>query len=255
MSYSADAPWRITAQAQSLLGVPSDGIWGPRTDAAYNIASQSTRARIDRSLAEANLSVYAVRRVTTQVSRPSAATVSPRVVKASEQARRETLPTLARPGSNWLTLEQLTPVLSAATQGLQHATLDRMIRKLKLEAAQRKINGVIHYDTRSQNGRYRGLFQMGEKAWRDVIHRLGRPYAEVFDPAVNARAAALYIENNVDVVRKLGYKGPITDDVIYAMHNQGATGFMQMRGGRTIEGDQSAAARRVIARATAPQVG
>ena len=255
MSYSADAPWRITAQAQSLLGVPSDGIWGPRTDAAYNIASQSTRARIDRSLAEANLSVYAVRRVTTQVSRPSAVTVSPKAVKASEQARRETLPTLAKPGDNWLTLEQLTPVLSAATQGLQYATLDRMIKKLNLEAAKRTINGVTYYNTRSQNGSFRGLFQMGWKAWKDVEPQLGHSYAEVFDPAVNARAAALYVENNVKSVRKMGYKGPITDDVVYAMHNQGAAGFMQVRGGRAIEGNQSAAARRVIGRATVPQYG
>lgn len=255
MSYKADAPWRITAQAQSLLGVPSDGIWGPRTDAAYNIASQSIRARIDESLAEVNLSVYAVRRVTTQVSRPAATSVSPGVIKASEQARRETKPTLAKPGSNWLTLEQLVPVLSAATQGLEHANLDRMIRKLKLEAGQRPINGVIHYDTHSRNGSYRGLFQMGAKAWKDIEHQLGRSYDHVFDPAVNARAAALYIENNVRVARSRGYKGPITDDVVYAMHNQGATGFVRMLQGREIEGKQSAEAQRVIARATAPYHG
>lgn len=207
-------------------------------------------------LTNENLSAYSVARVTTtvrergkEVRMPSQAdSASPKVVKP---------PVVTQVSSNsnpsgmggWMTLDQLKPVLAAATQGLEFATLDRMIKKLDLEAAKRRVNGKVEYNTNSVNGSYRGLFQMGRDAWTDIERKLGVGYDKVFDPAINARAAALYIENNVNVARRKGYTGPITDDVVYAMHNQGVSGFLRMVNGGSVKGEQSGLAKRVIANA------
>lgn len=249
MSYIPDAPWRVTVYAQQLLGVPADGVWGPRTESAYKNASQSLRARIDEALAKERLSAYSVQRVTTQVRRPGSASTPSATRVKNEEARRATAATLVSSDSGWMTFDQLRPVLLAATQGLEHATYDRMVRKLQLEAGQRRVNGVVQYNTRSVNGSYKGLFQMGAAAWKDIESRLGHKYDMVFDPAINARAAALYIENNVRVARKLGYRGPITDDVVYTMHNQGVGGFLRIVNGGKVQGKQSAAAQQIIAAA------
>lgn len=248
MSYRADTPWRITRQAQKLLGVVVDGVWGSGTQAAFDGASDDVRRQITKLLEAENLSVYSIGRVTTQVAEPKDPRVAPRPLGANAPAVKPA-PAAREGRKRWYTLAELEPSLRSATSGLAHATYDRMVRKLKLEAAQRTTNGVTEYDSNSKNGSYRGLFQMGSAAWADVQRLLGRSYDEVYDPAVNARAAALYIEFNVRAARRLGYNGPITDNVVYAMHNQGAAGFVASVGGRGVQGDQSRAARGVIASA------
>lgn len=262
MAYEADAPWRVTAQAQLMLGIVVDGVWGPETTSAYRMADASLRGRIDAVLAREQLSAYSVQRVTTSVRRPSVPfksmntstkpSVSPAVSskEAFERVRKSApVGSVANRLIGWYSEEQLRPVLSAATAGLPHATLDRMIRKLKLEAAKVSIAGVTYYNARSVNGRYRGLFQMGTAAWSDVQNKLGYTYDAVFDPAINARAAALYIENNVRVARAKGYTGPITDSVVYTMHNQGVGGFLRILNGGSVQGKQSQPAMDVIASA------
>lgn len=252
-----------------MLGVTVDGVWGVETSSAYRYADANLRGRIDAILARERLSAYSVQRVTTSVKRPGVA--SPRGL-ASGGKRMSPVPAatpktaVTRPNAyqaasgppgntasrliGWYTEEQLSPVIYAAVAGLSNATYDRMIRKLKLEAAKQSVGGVMFYNARSVNGRYRGLFQMGRAAWADIEPRLGHSYDKVFDPAINARAAALYIENNVRVARVKGYKGPITDDVVYAMHNQGVGGFLRILNGGSIQGTQSKAAKAVIERAT-----
>lgn len=253
MAYSSDAPWRLTRYAQRMLGLKEDGIWGDVTQAAYTMADANLRGRIDAALFGEGLSAYSVARVTTRVAEqvPGKFTLQPKRIVDSTLARKVvSMPDQTPKGEEgWLTLAQLQPMIVAATTGLQHATYDRMIKKLNLEAARRVRNGVTEYNSRSRSGSYRGLFQMGQAAWTDVQGKLGYTYDKVYDPVINARAAALYVENNVRVARSLGYTGPITDAVIYTMHNQGVGGFLKLVRGGEVKGKQSTAAMRVIAEA------
>lgn len=253
MAYSSDAPWRLTRSAQRMLGLEEDGIWGKTTQAAYTMADANLRGRIDAALSGEGLSAYSVARVTTRVAEqvPGKFTLQPKRVVGNTPVQKvvNTSDQTPKGEEGWLTLAQLQPVIVAATNGLQHATYDRMVKKLNLEAERRVRNGVTEYNSRSRNGSYRGLFQMGQAAWMDVQGKLGYTYDRVYHPALNARAAALYIENNVRVARALGYTGPITDAVIYTMHNQGVGGFLKLVRGGEVKGKQSNAAMRVIAEA------
>lgn len=236
-----------------MLGLKEDGIWGNATQAAYTMADANLRGRIDAALAREGLSAYSVARVTTQVTEqvPGKFTLQPKRIVGNTSIQKVVSMSDQTPkgGDGWFTLAQLQPIIVAATNGLQHATYDRMIKKLNLEAERRVRNGVTEYNSRSRNGSYRGLFQMGQNAWTDIQGKLGYTYDRVYDPALNARAAALYVENNVRVARSLGYTGPITDAVIYTMHNQGVGGFLKLVRGGGVKGKQSAAAMRVIAEA------
>lgn len=247
-------PWMLTREVQSAVGVQQDGVWGPRTDSAYYALPDVKRREIDLALTRRGYSRESLMAVTTKVTESRGSTI--RVVEAGQPVVLRTKATTGQPTANeggsesWYTFAQLEPFLRAAVSGLQFATFEIMRKKLDLEAAKRRRNGEVEYNARSVNGSYRGLFQMGRGAWSDVQSRLGYGYDQAFDPRINARAAALYVENNVRVARAKGYTGPITDDVVYTMHNQGVDGFLRiLRGGR-VRGQQSAAAKQVIARAT-----
>lgn len=248
-------PWMLTRQVQSALGVQQDGVWGQRTDSAYQALPTARKREIDAALTRRGSSRESLMAVTTKVTEGESAVL--RTTSAGRPVALRTPAAIGQPAVNegpsdsWYTLAQLEPFLRAAVSGLQFATYPIMLQKLNLEAAKRRRNGVIEYNARSVNGSYRGLFQMGRDAWSDIQARLGFGYDRAFDPRINARAAALYVENNVRVARARGYTGPITDDVVYTMHNQGVGGFMRLLRGGQIRGNQSAAARAVIARATA----
>lgn len=247
-------PWMLTRRVQSVAGVQQDGVWGPRTDSAYRALPTAKRREVDAELQRLGYSRESLMAVTTKVTEGRGAILrtssngQPVVLRTSAAVGQPT--TNEGSGNSWYTLAQLEPFLRSAVSGLQYATYPIMLKKLDLEAAKRRNRGEIEYNARSVNGSYRGLFQMGRGAWSDIQSRLGFGYDRTFDPQINARAAALYVENNVRVARTEGYTGPITDDVIYTMHNQGVGGFLRIRRGGQIEGNQSSAAKRVIARAT-----
>lgn len=116
-------------------------------------------------------------------------------------------------------------------QGLSGiSTRDFMRWKLNLEAGRKGDR----YDTRSgADTSYLGLYQHGLKAWTDVQEKGPResglasiPYRTgAFNPVFSTEAGLIYSQIVASYLRNLGYRGPITKEVLYAAYNQGAAGF------------------------------
>lgn len=131
-----------------------------------------------------------------------------------------------------------------------------LLRTVRMEANQKTIGGVRHYDALSTNGSHRGLFQIHpRKAYADVKAR----YRDVpdwgvvaVDPMWNTYVAAAYSHILVGYLRNEGYSGGLTSDVLYAAHNQGAAGLMsRARKWAATAGKQSGEAKDVVATAAA----
>lgn len=76
-----------------------------------------------------------------------------------------------------------------------------------------------------KNGSYAGLMQMGEPAWQDARRYdpgIGPYEMNRFSPVLNVRAGLAYAQSNGDILRSEGYTGPLTWQVLYTAHNQGA---------------------------------
>lgn len=108
---------------------------------------------------------------------------------------------------------------------------------LELEAGKLKVRGNTYYNRMSLSpgkGTYKGLMQMGQGAWdtaKQVWKSLPEFHKSWMDARANVRAAAAYAAVNAKVIRSHGYTGSVTPEVYYAMHNQGAGGFMHLVNG------------------------
>lgn len=117
----------------------------------------------------------------------------------------------------------------------------------------------------ARNGSFRGLFQLGPAAWGDankVIRSMGMPALPSYetgwsDPLQNSRAAMAYGVALTDQIRKLGWKGELSDSDMYLAHQQGAYGLVRIKraaaGKRLDPSDASAMLKNM--RSNAPQDG
>lgn len=192
-----------TAQIQTLLreefpDIVVDGIYGPRTSKAVKLASPALRARID------------------DVNRRSQ----------------------GKAGETWLSPAELSAVIRnvAADTGVRESYL-RLLAEL--EPRRRIINGEVHVDAYSVNGPYKGLGQMGKPAWTDAAAldpTIGQYVTNWYKPYESLRAAARFLQVNKRYIqRKYGYVGEVSDELGYAMHNQGHTVFKRIIDGKAIQ--------------------
>jgi len=122
---------------------------------------------------------------------------------------------------------------------------------LGLEPKVKFIGGKRHYDAAFRNGKYFGLAQMGEKAWADA--KAIAPGLVSFkegwsNPEQNLLAAAYFYKANTRyALTKYGRTKPLTDEIAYAMHNQGHSVYPLLAAGRKLNfPEQSIAALRVM---------
>ena len=223
---------RILSSVDNTL--QEDGWWGTFTNSVYLRASSETQSAVKTVLSAAGTS-------------PEQLLASSRAVSVNASAM----------GAGWIAQDYAWSLVDrAAAKAGGDASLLR--RFLDLEANKMQKDGKIYYDARSisKNGLFRGLFQMGMPAWSDAQRKLPEvgSYTNVFDPWSNALAAATYAKINMVYAREKGYRGEFSPEVLYAMHNQGAGGFMKlMKDGRTNGNvtNQSGEAQRVIKTALA----
>lgn len=205
-----------------------DGIWGVRTDGAFVKSASTTQTQVVQTLDSFGFKLSDVR------------------VHSSS-------------GGNWI------PEAEARSHAEKAARLvgvdpSYMYFLLELEPARRNGPGGREFDTSrsSPNGLYKGLFQVGELAWEDATPvansvgvSLGSFSSGWRDPFKNAVAAAAFAVRNTGYARDKKYMAPLTNEVLYAMHNQGHTFISSARAGgkgRFFDG-QSDHAKRVLAEA------
>lgn len=145
--------------------------------------------------------------------------------------------TLKKITSRWVPADVLDGHLDRANTrlGLPPGMLKKFVR---LEAAKRSRGGVLEFDTQAVNSLgYTGLFQFDKKgsAWTVAANagakrgiNLGPFKPGVFDVETTALAAGLYSLANHAILKKSFPGAPLTAEIAYAMHNQGAGGFAEL---------------------------
>lgn len=206
----------------------ADGLWGPKTDSAYVQSPQETKVTVETSLARDGFAIMAIRQrfaaTGKWIAEPDALLVADR---ASDKV------------------------------GLRLSYL-RMILQIEPQVRKNPANGQKEYNIESisPNGLYRGLFQMGAPAWEDaraVMPEIGSYDVNWRDPFLNAVAAAAFAKSNIGYSRQIyNMKGDLSDQVLYAMHNQGHTFIRSaMTGGKGYYYDgQSQTAKSILADAS-----
>jgi hypothetical protein len=228
-----------------------DGKWGQATQRAFDLASAPLHREVIIAVTNAGESLNDIQDAskTTKVSRKPP-------VRAAGVAKKVAAP----PSDRWISEADVMQII-ATQSSMTGVSASLMKRFLDLEARKQSVNGVTAYDVKSvsPNGMYRGLFQMGSAAWSDARASDSgvSSYGDVFDAKANTRAAMAYVKVNMRYAKAKGYTGEFTPEVLYAMHNQGAGGFMKLLrdkvAGRNVQ-NQSASAQALI-RAAANQNG
>lgn len=99
---------------------------------------------------------------------------------------------------------------------------------LRLEAAKAVIDGEVHYNVLSRNGRHRGLMQFFDGSWEDARRMAKRVNAKldigsyrdnVYFPANSIIAGIAYAIQNVEILA--GYGVEVNGETLYVSHNQG----------------------------------
>jgi len=216
--------------AQSVPGLEQDGWWGTYTNGAFVGASPAVQGAVREVLKAAGTA-------------PEQLLAASRTIVAKSEAM----------GDGWVAESYVHSVIDreAARQGVD---ADLMRGFLKLEAINTTRDGVKYYNAKSvsPNGHYHGLFQMGSPAWLDakgLLPDLPSFLAGRYDAAANTRAAVGYVRLNERYARAAGYKGVFSPEVLYALHNQGAGGFMRLLKEQRMNEDtavQSKEAQRII---------
>lgn len=199
-----------------------DGRWGPKSHSAY----EASPKRVQRSANDAAL------------------------------AYGFTIDELKPVGANWISEQEVIPLIERAA-AVSGRDISIAWDFLNLEASRRRDNGIIYYNAASvaPSGLFFGLMQMGRPAWTDVVRYYpDTPAFEVgrFDPYASILAGLRLSVINERSLKKMGYRGPFTTEVMYAAHNQGAAGFMSLLKTKTASKNfenQSVSAKRVIAAA------
>lgn len=205
-----------------------DGRWGRYTQQAYVSASATTRYDVDEATTK----------------------YGPEYTPANLFANFSSSSTKASPEPNWIHEDKANAIVerAAAVAGVSAAAMKGM---LALEPTVRYFGGQKYYDSMSRSGSFKGLFQMGEAAWKTAsrMNRALPTFAQgVYDPYTNALAASFLLKANAIELRRRGVKTDITAEIAYAMHNQGVGGFLSYLKTRTSIGDQSAEAEKVLDR-------
>jgi len=226
-----------------------DGKWGQATQRAFDLSTAPLHREVIIAVTNAGESLNDIQDAakTTKVSRLP--------VRAAVPVKKPSLPS-----SQWISEGDVMQIIStqSSTTGVSASLMKRF---LDLEARKQTVNGVVAYDTKSvsPNGMYRGLFQMGSAAWSDARATDSgvSSYGDVFDAKANTRAAMAYVKANMRFAKAKGYTGEFTPEVLYAMHNQGAGGFIKLLrdkvAGKNVQ-NQSASAQSLI-RTAAQQNG
>jgi len=251
------------AQSVLKLSTPKlmvDGYWGTFTRGAFDRAPASDKARVKSVLAamgapspdaltEMHDRLKADNDEKLLASRAAARASRGNVSGASAQFANET-------GKSRFITEQLAIQLIREVVRILNnpiVTEALMLKKLKLEAARTKQNGVTMYDTLAVNSDgYSGLYQFDDNgdSWREAAKIIDLPAFNGpkgwRDPFYNTLAAGAYAVANANQLRRLGYRGPFTYNVLYLAHNQGATGaYRILTGEQRLAGTQSSAAMKV----------
>lgn len=197
---------RVLAQSDPQLVV--DGWWGTFTNGVYATAEPAVKQAVDVILLAAGTNAELLLSATRTLT------------SAGDAA-----------GDGWIPIEQAEALIDRAVQ-MDGGDAELMRRFLRVEAAKRTVNGTLMVNAKSvaPNGFYRGLYQMGVDAWAEAKKRVEDldNYLSAFDAWQNTRAANAYIKVVQDQARAKGYKGVFTPEVLYALHNQGAGGFMSL---------------------------
>lgn len=201
------APKRdVVSGAQLLLrketpGLVIDGIWGPKSDKAYVQSPVDLQQHVHAFVESKGWEMSGIRM-----------------------------------SGEWISGE-VARALAVSAASKHGVPASAMLYFLDREPATRRTVDGIEYrvDSRSPGGSFYGLFQMGKPAWKDasrVDPSIGPFESGWMDPQKNANAAAAYIRVNMGYARDIhGYKGPFTDSVLYAMHNQGHTFISSAKAG------------------------
>lgn len=191
--------WHATIGAQRLmvgLGAPIqiDGVWGARTQRAYEELPPDARAQVDSFLASKHTSAIKVRGARmAEKSRLRVVSATPSVQQAIANASSRT----------GVPIDILTPIA-------------------RIESG---------FDPKAVKGESRGLFQIQPGAWSDVRgqHPDIPPYLPaVWDPVWNAVVAGFYVRQNMRTLTRIGYRGPLDGPAIYLAHQQGAGGLTEL---------------------------
>lgn len=186
-------------------GLRVDGVWGPQSQAAFQRLDEASRSTVTDMLGEMGVSL-------SNGSRPPPAWISRSALEPI--VRDVAKETSINPSYFWFLLDY--------------------------EPLKRFIGGEIHYDVTSVSSSYRGLAQMGLLAWTDASNELmartgrddlGSWESKWSDPRQSLRAAGWYAVANTKRLRQAGYSGVVTNDLLYAMHNQGPSFVESVRTG------------------------
>lgn len=237
-----------TKGVQHLLNVlnPSlrlavDGVVGEATSSAYHKVPPAGKALVDELANARNPDVIRL------------LVAAPAAVKVASQG-------------TWLALEECQQLIRRAVASygeieVEGGAYDYLTWLLDLEPTKSRVNGVLRYFAESRMGSFRGLYQLGNSAYADVVNT-GRlrelPIFAVaaFDPWWNTAMALVYSQILIKNLRAgypaegvRPYKGKITREILYGAHNQGAVGLLKGARNALFEKKQSAHAMVVIARA------
>lgn len=240
---------------RSKPDLKTDGYWGTFTNDAYANAPASDRMRVDAVLQAHGVSATFLfaRSRRLKLSRDESYILG----KAEARAERGQITMNANESAKsvssdgWISVADMAGVLSrvSSATGIQTSVLQTF---LELEQGAPKAKG---YNAQIVNSLgYSGLFQFDRKgeAWAVASRIIALPpfNPNWKDPYYNTLAAAAYLLANTKTIRRLGYKGPVTGNIAYLMHNQGAGGAYKIISGQGVTaGKQSGAANKVIAMA------
>jgi soluble lytic murein transglycosylase-like protein len=184
--------------AQTRSGIAVDGMWGPRSAAAYSALSAPYK-----NLVEVGVSTVAPGMSVKDLSPPAKVAVA----SGPSAEVREAIRVVAKEYS--LDEEVLLAFFS--------------------------IESSFNPNAISSSGRHFGLGQMSSAAWseaRSYAKRKGKvdfgPHSNWKNPLANARASAAYGLVNLGYLRAKGFTGAWTSEVMYLAHQQGAGGFNQI---------------------------
>lgn len=236
------------AQAQRLIrlidpssGLKVDGVVGPQTLNAYK-----------------GLQPQAV------------SLVNDMLIARNEQALRAlTDPRKDVVAGNWVSDKEALAYIRAAVRKygeiheLNVSAEEYLVFLLGLEPRKKVTPEGVFYDADSAHGPYLGLFQLGPDAFTDVRRTnliTGLPSFGVAarDPMTAPAIALIYAQKLVQYLRQgnprgnpkvPGYTGPITKEILYGAHNQGAVGLLTGATNALVERKQSQKAIQVIAQA------
>jgi len=239
---------RASSVAQAVVGLFDDslvvdGKWGSFSMRAYNGLSDSQRTLVDNALNGVSKGTKVKDLFDFRIaSKESASKISVDTAPVDSDGR-------------WVTASQMRTIIQKVS-GMTSISEDILQKFLDLEAAVRFRDGGREYDRLAVNSLgYSGLFQFDKNgnAWSGAalsVKGLGPFNPSWKDAYQNTLAAAGYILTNTRAARKgitspkgggfFQYKGPITANIAYLMHNQGALGMMQIISGRKVlAGSQS----------------